>query len=89
MQSLSEWRDAIDRVDREVVSLLNRRAEIVLGLLPLKKELGKDVYEPGREEMVMDNIGASNDGPLSDEALERIYQALIREMRALQAERFD
>ncbi len=89
MRSLSERRAAIDRVDREIVALLNRRAEIVLGLAPLKKELGINVYEPDREGIVMDNIAAANVGPLSNEALERVYQALISEMRDLQRERFD
>ncbi len=89
MRSLSDWRDAIDQVDREIVDLLNRRAEIVLGLAPLKKELGMDIYEPGREGMVMNNIAARNSGPLSNEALERVYRALIGEMRALQRKPID
>ncbi len=89
MESLSDWRERIDQVDRELVALLNRRAGIVLSLAPLKKQLGMNVHEPGREERVMDNIAASNGGPLSNEALERIYHALIKEMRAVQREQFD
>lgn len=89
MKALSDWRDEIDRLDRELVALLNRRAESVLGLAPLKRRRGMPVHEPGREQRVVDNIVSSNRGPLSDEALERIYQAVIEEMRAVQRERVD
>lgn len=87
MKGLSDWRNEIDQVDRELVALLNRRAESVLGLSPLKRQQGMPVREPEREKRVVDNIVSSNRGPLSNEALERIYLAVIKEMRAMQRER--
>ena len=89
MKGLGEWRNEIDRLDRELVELLNRRAKNVLGLAPLKREQGMPVQEPHRERIVVENIVASNRGPLSDEALRRIYNAVIKEMRAMQRERVD
>ena len=89
MKGLQAWREEIDRVDRELVALLNRRAETVLGLAPLKREKGMPVREPDREQFVVANIVSSNRGPLSDSALERIYRAVIREMRAMQQDRVD
>ena len=86
MKDLSDWRDEIDSLDRETVKLLNRRAECVLGLAPLKRQQGRPVHEPSREELVLDNILASNSGPLKNEALERIFNAIIREMREMQRE---
>ena len=86
MKDLGDWRDEIDRLDRETVKLLNRRAECVLGLAPLKRQQGRPVHEPGREELVLDNILASNSGPLKNEALERIFTAIIKEMREMQRE---
>ncbi len=89
MKGLSDWRAEIDRVDQELVALLNRRAASVLGLAPLKRQEGRPVHEPLRERSVVQNIVASNRGPLSDEALVRIYRAVIEEMRAMQRERGD
>ena len=89
MKGLTDWRAEIDRVDRELVNLLNRRAESVLALAPLKRQDGVPVHEPSREQRVVANIVCSNRGPLSDAALERIYEAVIREMRAMQRERVD
>lgn len=84
MKDLGEWRKEIDAVDRQIVGLLNRRAEIVLGLAPLKRAQGVPVYEPNRERLVIDNVDGSNHGPLPNEALKRIYRAVMQEMRAMQ-----
>ena len=84
MKSLSGWRDEIDVVDRELVQLLNRRAANVLGLAPLKRDLSKPIHEPQREQLVHENIHDANQGPLSDESLDRIYEVVLVEMRAMQ-----
>lgn len=86
MKKLSDWRDEIDRLDREAVKLLNLRAECVLNLAPLKRQEGRPVHEPTREQSVLGNILASNVGPLTNGALERIFEAVIREMREMQQE---
>lgn len=89
MKDLGDWREEIDRLDQELVALLNRRGESVLGLAPLKRKRGLPVQELSREQRVIDNILSSNRGPLSDEALQRIYVAVMKEMRAMQNEHTD
>lgn len=81
---LSDWRDRIDMLDRKILELLNERARCVLALIPLKKQAGLPVYEPQREEQVFENIGAHNRGPLSPDAVRRIFERLIDEMRSIQ-----
>ncbi|MDE0108877.1 MAG: chorismate mutase [Bryobacterales bacterium] len=87
MKNLSELRAEIDGLDREAVRLLNRRAECVLALAPLKRQQGRPVHEPVREQSVLGNILASNLGPLKNDSLERIFEAVIKEMREIQQER--
>lgn len=87
MKGLGDWRKDIDSLDRELVALLNRRAESVLGLAPLKRQQGVPVREPDRERRVLANVLESNRGPLTDESLKRIYEAVIQEMRAMQTQR--
>lgn len=89
MKGLSDWRKEIDLLDRELVRLLNRRAECVLRLAPLKRRRGMPVQEPTRESAVLGNIQLSNQGPLSKKALERIYTVVIQEMREMQQRRDD
>ncbi len=84
MKDLNDWRNEINDLDREIVTVLNRRAACVLELAPLKRRQGIPIYEPDRERRVHENIGAANAGPLSNESLARIYEAVIREMRELQ-----
>jgi chorismate mutase-like protein len=81
---LSDWRDKIDALDRKLLELLNERARCVLALAPLKKQRGLPIYEPKREEEVFGNITAHNGGPLSPEAVRRIFERIIDEMRSLQ-----
>ena len=81
---LADWRDKIDALDRKLLELLNERARCVLALAPLKKSQGVPIYEPKREEQVLANIAANNTGPLTPEALRRIFERIIDEMRSIQ-----
>jgi chorismate mutase len=50
----------------------------------VKKRLATEVDAPSREDEVMSNIAQHNRGPLNDEALRRIYERIIGEMKLLQ-----
>ena len=84
---LSDWREKIDLMDRQLLDLLNERARCVLALAPLKKSAGIPIYEPRREEQVFANICAHNGGPLAPEAVRRIFERIIDEMRGIQRQR--
>jgi chorismate mutase-like protein len=84
---LAECRERIDAVDRRLVALLNERTEIVETIGQLKKEAQLPVYEPKREDLVYANVVASNGGPLPPDALQRIFERVIDEMRKIQRER--
>lgn len=78
---LAECRRKIDLLDFELREVINRRAQIALDVARAKRMLGRAVYDPQREEQVLRRVMAANPGPLSDEAIERIFQAIIRETR--------
>ena len=81
---LAESRGDIDRIDLELVQLLNRRTKVVEAIGTAKEAAGLPVYEPKREDDVYRNILSHNTGPLSPEALRRIFERIIDEMRSLQ-----
>ena len=87
MRTLDEWRRDIDALDQEMVELLNRRARCVLQLAPLKRENNIDVLDPDREKVVHDNLRSANAGPLPNESLQEIFDAVMKAMRALQESR--
>lgn len=81
---ISDWRTKIDELDRELVALLNRRANVVLEIAKLKKQLGLGIYEPQREEEVFRNVAAANSGPLDQSAIRRVFERIIDEGRSIQ-----
>ncbi len=86
-EKLGEYRVAIDNIDRRLVELLNQRTEIVECIGRVKKEAQLPVYEPRREDQVYANIAEANNGPISNEAVRRIFERIIDEMRGIQRER--
>ncbi len=86
MKDLSDWRNEIDELDRQIVALLNQRAEYVLKLAPLKRQRQINILDRSREEAVMQNLKQANRGPLPAEAIEDIFRAVMAAMRELQRE---
>jgi chorismate mutase len=81
---LDEFRVLIDEVDRRIVDLLNDRTRVVEQIGRVKKHSDLPIYEPKREEQVFANITDHNHGPLSPEAVRRIFERIIDEMRSIQ-----
>jgi chorismate mutase-like protein len=81
---LDEFRVLIDDVDRRIVALLNERTRVVEEIGRVKRHADLPVYEPKREEQVFANISSANGGPLAPEAVKRIFERIIDEMRRIQ-----
>jgi chorismate mutase len=86
-QKLEEFRVVIDQIDRRIVALLNERTEIVECIGRVKRDCQMPVYEPRREDQVFANIAEANQGPISHEAVRRIFERIIDEMRGIQRAR--
>ena len=81
---LEEFRVLIDDVDRRIVGLLNERTLVVQEIGRVKRLAQLPIYEPKREDQVFANITDSNQGPMTPEALRRIFERIIDEMRSIQ-----
>jgi chorismate mutase len=86
-RQLEEFRVLIDQIDRRIVALLNERTEIVERICRVKRESQMPVYEPRREDQVFANIAEANQGPIGHEAVRRIFERIIDEMRGIQRSR--
>ena len=85
MSELDDLRRDIDRVDEGLVRLLNERARYVCAIGRLKKQLGMAVYQPDRERDVFNRVrGLAADGPLSADAIARLFERIIDEARSLE-----
>ena len=83
-EKLAECRRNIDRIDLQVLALLNERARVVEIIGTVKREQTLPVYEPKREEQVYRNVLDNNHGPLASDAVRRVFERIIDEMRTLQ-----
>ena len=84
--TIEDWRVEIDKIDAELLRLLNARAEIAVRVGESKRVAGLSVCDRGREREVIDRARANNCGPLDGEAVERLFRAVIRESRRLQTQ---
>ncbi len=82
-------RERIDRIDADILRLLNQRMEAALEIGRIKKERDLPVYAPEREKEVLGRISAMNSGPLSNQAVESVFQAIIHQVRSTEQEDHD
>ena len=81
---ISDWRDEIDRIDEELVKLLNRRSACALEIGRIKRELAIPIYSPNREADVIRHVKGQNQGPLEMSAIGRLFERIIDESRSLE-----
>jgi len=81
---LEEYRLLIDEVDRRIVALLNERTRTVEEIGRVKRAAALPIYEPKREDQVFANVTSTNHGPLTPEAVKRIFERIIDEARTIQ-----
>ena len=84
LAGLAALRSQIDRIDKELVGLVNERAELARQIGHLKQSSGQVTYDPSREEMVLERVVSSSAGPLSSESLKAIWRELISGSRAIE-----
>jgi chorismate mutase/prephenate dehydratase len=76
-RAVTEARIEIDRIDDELLALMNRRARIVEEVARLKQTAGLAFYAPHRERAIIDRLQDSNAGPFPTEAIRPVFQEVI------------
>ena len=76
---LSEVRERIDGIDRQIQALIAERARWAhqVGKAKGKLKAAVDYYRPEREAQVLRQVLDRNDGPLSDEVLLRLFREIM------------
>jgi chorismate mutase len=81
---LAILREDIDKVDAELLRLLNQRAELVLKVGELKKANNLAVVHADREKILLARLCAENSGPLPKEMVVQLFQQIIDILKQLQ-----
>jgi chorismate mutase len=84
--TLNDHRRRVDELDRELVRLLNRRAQMSIQLGELKRGVGLALRDDAREREIVERALRSNPGPLDPQALEAIFQRILEESRRVTEE---
>ena len=74
---LDAHREAIDRLDSEIVRLLNERTSHAVAIGEIKLKEGKEIYAPHREKALLDRLCTLNEGPITNESLHAIYREIM------------
>lgn len=86
MTDIDHWRNDIDRIDLELVELLNRRSQCAIEIVKIKNERNLGIYDPEREEEVIRLVQGATRGPLSRAAIKRLFERIIDESRRVERE---
>lgn len=85
-EQLEACRQQIDSLDQRIVELVQQRAQVVEQVGNIKREAHLPVTVPSREQQVIEKAQElAKGGPLPPEAVGRIYQKLVEEMRNWEA----
>jgi chorismate mutase / prephenate dehydratase len=77
-------RERIDALDRQIVALVNERAELTRAVGVEKEQLGRAIRDAGREREVLLRVSMANAGPTPQADLLAIYRRLIASARGLE-----
>lgn len=81
---LDTLRKQIDEIDRQVLKLLNERVRNAAEIGRIKREQGAPIYVASREEQVLKELSAMNEGPLDEDAIRAIYREIMSAAIALE-----
>ncbi|MHB8536176.1 MAG: prephenate dehydratase [Sulfuricaulis sp.] len=79
-------RGKIDALDEKIQALIGERAQLALDIAETKQRTGENnFYRPEREAEVLRNVLARNKGPLSAEAMARLFREIMSACLALES----
>src|SRR5256712_10798047 len=82
--NIPDHRKAIDKLDGQIVKLLNERTKHVLAIGEIKRKVGEEIYAPHRERAVFHRICRLNPGPMTNESLRAIYREIMSSALSLE-----
>lgn len=81
---ISDIRAKIDKIDKQLVEMINERAECAIEIGNMKGKSSKSIFAPEREVQVINGVLRNNKGPLSDRSIGAIFREVISACRALE-----
>jgi 3-deoxy-7-phosphoheptulonate synthase / chorismate mutase len=74
---LQELRQKIDPINLQILDLFNQRAQIALEIGKIQQDLGTTFYDPEREAEMLTAIQQANNGPFSNETINKLFNEIF------------
>ena len=74
---LQEERNKIDKIDKQIVKLLEERMEVVAEIAKIKKENNMEIFNSSREKIVIEKVKSYLENENLEEYLEKVYLNLM------------
>lgn len=85
-EKIQTLRQKIELVDRQILSLLNERAETVMEVGNVKSEGKTESYDPQQEKEIVESLVLQNNGPFPKQAVAPVFREIISACRPLETE---
>ena len=78
-KELQSYRKEIDRIDDEILRLLNERSKhvIEIGKAKRRADAEANLHTPAREAEIIERLTAHNSGPFPNEAIRSVYREIM------------
>ena len=77
MENLDSLREKMDKINLEILSLLNKRMEIALQIKEIKEKKQLPMHDPERENKMLIQLLEKNPGPLPSEDVSHLFKAIF------------
>lgn len=83
MEEIDDLRKKIDKIDKELVSLIEQRALVAKQIGDIKSKSGMGIVQQGREENVLKNV-KQNLTVITPESAEAIWKEIMNSCKTIQ-----
>lgn len=86
LEQLGPWREQIDALDQQILTLLNQRAHAALEIGKIKESLNANdsILKPEREAQIITHLQSMNSGPITDASVKAVWAEVISACRGLE-----
>ena len=75
--TVADYREQISAADRDLLAAINKRIELVRALHEHKRAEGIPLQDPDREQQLVVELQAANQGPLSSEGVAALFRHVL------------
>jgi chorismate mutase/prephenate dehydratase len=76
-KDVQQYRREIDRLDDEILRLLNERSKNVIEIGKLKRQSDANLHTPRREAEIVERLMQQNAGPFPNDAIRSVYREIM------------